>query len=225
MQKIINTLKSLFTFNKIVVLIAVLCIGYILLSSKSSAVKESEIQTSDSQILIDDHVEGNRNAKVVIVEYFDFECPVCGLFDPVIKEMLSANGQRVAFVKRHLPLDMHANSHLAAKASEAASNQGKFYEMKDLLFANQQSWSNNLRAKDLFINYATSLGLNIPKFVSDMDSESVENRIQRDKNSATRSSVRGTPAFFINGKFVENSAISNLEGWNTEIQKALDNVK
>jgi protein-disulfide isomerase len=88
-----------------------------------------------------DHVRGPADARVILVEYGDFECPYCCQAEPVVRELVRAFGDDLAFVFRHLPLvDVHEHAELAAEAAEAAGTQGKFWEMHDMLMANQGSY-------------------------------------------------------------------------------------
>jgi Na+/H+ antiporter NhaA len=142
-----------------------------------------------------DHMRGPAEALVTMVEYGDFECPYCGMAEPVVRELLSEHGE-VRYVWRHLPLnDVHPQAEMAAEAAEAAGAQGKFWEMHDLLLANQE----RLRATDL-IGYATSLGLDVERFRSEVHRHTYANRVANDIDSASASGVSGTPTFFINGR-------------------------
>src|SRR5690606_29740680 len=110
-----------------------------------------------------DHVRGPADAPVTLVEYGDFECPHCGRAEPAVRELLADFGD-VRYVWRHLPLtDVHPHAQLAAEATEAAGEQGAFWEMHDLLFAHQDA----LRAEDL-ISYAGQLGLDVDQFERDL---------------------------------------------------------
>jgi Na+/H+ antiporter NhaA len=142
-----------------------------------------------------DHVRGPAKAPVTVVEYGDFECPYCGLAEPVVREILADYGD-VRYVWRHLPLtDVHQHAQLAAEGSEAAAAQGKFWEMHDQLLEHQGA----LNAKDL-IRYAGELGLSTEKFTRDLARDVGADRIDEDVDSADLSGVSGTPTFFINGK-------------------------
>jgi Na+/H+ antiporter NhaA len=142
-----------------------------------------------------DHVRGPVPSPVTVVEYGDFECPYCGQAEPVIRELLRAFGD-VAYVWRHVPLsDVHPNAQLAAEAAEAAADQGAFWEMHDLLLANQQA----LAPRDL-IGYAEQLGLDVERFADDLRTHSGAARVAEDVDSADLSGVSGTPTFFINGR-------------------------
>jgi Na+/H+ antiporter NhaA len=141
-----------------------------------------------------DHFRGPREALVTLVEYGDFECPYCGRAEPVIRELLREFGD-VRYVWRHLPLsDVHPHGQIAAEAAEAASNQGAFWEMHDLLFEHQDA----LTAEDL-VGYAEQLGLDTELFADDLRTHAGAARVADDVDSADLSGVSGTPTFFING--------------------------
>jgi Na+/H+ antiporter NhaA len=142
-----------------------------------------------------DHVRGPAEAPVTVVEYGDFECPFCGQAEPVVRELL-ADFADVRYVWRHLPLsDVHPNAELAAEASEAASAQGAFWEMHDLLLDHQ----GDLRPRDL-VAYAEQLGLDVERFREDLRRGAGAEKIEGDVDSADRSGVTGTPTFFVNGR-------------------------
>jgi Na+/H+ antiporter NhaA len=142
-----------------------------------------------------DHIRGPLGAPVTVVEYGDFECPYCGQAEPVVRELLRDFGD-VRYVWRHLPLnDVHPNTQLAAEASEAAADQGAFWEMHDLLLAHQDE----LRPSDL-ISYAGQLGLDVERFTRDLRERVGAARVAEDVDSADLSGVSGTPTFFINGR-------------------------
>jgi Na+/H+ antiporter NhaA len=142
-----------------------------------------------------DHVRGPEDAPVTLVEYGDFECPYCGQAEPVVRELLRDFGD-VRYVWRHLPLnDVHPNAQLAAEASEAATAQGAFWEMYDMLLSHQEA----LRGRDL-IGYASELGLDTERFTEDLRRHAAAGRVAEDVDSADMSAVSGTPTFFINGR-------------------------
>jgi Na+/H+ antiporter NhaA len=142
-----------------------------------------------------DHYRGPVDAPVTVVEYGDFECPYCGRAEPVVRELLHEFGD-VRYVWRHLPLsDVHPNAQLAAEASEAAADQGAFWEMHDLVFQHQDA----LRPSDL-IAYAGQLGLDVDRFTDELHRHAHTTRVAEDVDSADLSGVTGTPTFFINGR-------------------------
>ena len=142
-----------------------------------------------------DHLQGSPDAPVLLVEYGDYECPDCLNAWPVVKELSDRLQTQLAFVFRHFPQSgIHPHASAAAQAAEAAASQGKFWEMHDLLFRNQQ------KLVDLDLTHlALQLGLEIYRFQADYERTAHVRRIQEDVDSGTRSGVRGTPTFFING--------------------------
>ncbi|MEK7612451.1 MAG: DsbA family protein [Patescibacteria group bacterium] len=156
------------------------------------------VTTSDWQ-------KGNPNAPVTIVEYSDFQCPACAYYYPIIKETLEKTGESVRFVYRHFPLtSVHPKAEPAALAAEAAGMQGKFWEMHDLLFENQKAWSEQRNAKEFFMNYAATLGLDVDAFEEDLDARASKQKIESHVAGAFASGVQGTPTFFINGTPIQN---------------------
>jgi protein-disulfide isomerase len=142
-----------------------------------------------------DHLRGAADAPVTLVEYGDFECPHCAIAHGIIEEVLNEAGPIVRFCYRHFPLsNMHPHAAIAAQATEAAGVQGKFWEMHDVLFLNQDA----LDPDDL-IGYAEALGLDVDRFMDEMEREVYAERMQEDVEGGRRSGVHGTPTFFING--------------------------
>jgi Na+/H+ antiporter NhaA len=142
-----------------------------------------------------DHVRGPLEAPVTVVEYGDFECPYCGQAEPVVRELLRDFGD-VRYVWRHLPLtDVHPNAQLAAEAAEAASDQGAFWEMHDLLLARQDSLG-----FDDVVGYAEQLGLDVELFANELRAHAGAGRVAEDVDGADLSGVSGTPTFFVNGR-------------------------
>ncbi len=142
-----------------------------------------------------DHTLGPDHAPVTVVEYADFECPNCKQAAPAVKLLLQRFDERVRFAFRHFPLeDVHPHALMAAEAAECAGAQGKFWEMHDLLFANQD----HLKPKNLH-GYAEQIGLDMVRYTAEMDDEVYLQRIREHIESGLRSGVRGTPGFFVNG--------------------------
>jgi protein-disulfide isomerase len=142
-----------------------------------------------------DHIRGPEEALVTLVEYGDFECPYCGLAEPVIRQLLRDFGD-LRYVWRHLPLnDVHPHTQMAAEAAEAAAEQGAFWEMYELLLTRQDA----LTRSDL-IAYAAELSLDTDRFVANLDNSEGAARIAEDVDGADLSGVSGTPTFFINGR-------------------------
>jgi Na+/H+ antiporter NhaA len=141
-----------------------------------------------------DHIRGPENASVTLVEYGDFECPYCGLAEPNVRALMVDDDLR--YVWRHLPLsDVHPRAQIAAEAAEAAGAQGAFWEMHDLLLANQDK----LQPTDL-MRYAEQLGLDTARWHDDIKRHVSAARVAQDVESADTSGVSGTPTFFVNGQ-------------------------
>jgi Na+/H+ antiporter NhaA len=168
-----------------------------------SPAKKAMALLGDAEQLVDltdpvdperDHIRGPHTASVTLVEYGDFECPYCGLAEPVVRDLLHDDDLR--YVWRHLPLsDVHPQAQIAAEVAEAAAAQGAFWEMHDLLLANQQ----DLQPKDL-IGYAEQLGLDTDRVHDEVKRHVAAARVAQDVESADTSGVSGTPTFFVNGQ-------------------------
>jgi Na+/H+ antiporter NhaA len=142
-----------------------------------------------------DHVRGPLDAPATLLEYGDLECPYCGQAEPVIRELLSDFGD-LRYVWRHLPLnDVHPHAQLAAEATEAAAEQGRFWDLHDLLLRHQGA----LKLPNL-VAYAGQLGMDADRFAEDMRKRVGRGRIAEDVDGADLSGVSGTPTFFGNGR-------------------------
>ncbi|HYV02016.1 MAG TPA: DsbA family protein [Actinomycetota bacterium] len=142
-----------------------------------------------------DHIQGPADAAVTLVQYGDYECPYCGEAYPIVKEVQARMGERLRFVFRNFPITTsHPHAERAAEAAEAAANQGKFWQMHDLLYENQRDLRDQaLRA------YAEQLGLEVELFDREMAEHVHAERVHEDFMSGVRSGVNGTPTFYING--------------------------
>jgi protein-disulfide isomerase len=142
-----------------------------------------------------DHIQGDIDAPIALVEYGDYECPFCGEAYPVVKAIQDRLGDSLCFAYRNFPLtNAHPHAESAAEAAESAGAQGKFWEMHDLLFENQDA----LEYDDLG-RYAIEIGLDAQGLLNDVLNHNYEPRIQEDFKSGIRGGVNGTPSFFING--------------------------
>jgi Na+/H+ antiporter NhaA len=143
-----------------------------------------------------DHVRGRPDASVTLLEYGDFECSYCGQAEPVIRELMAAEGNDLRYVWRHLPLsDVHPNAQVAAEAAEAAAEQGAFWDMYDRLLSHQDE----LSPRDLK-RHAEKLGLDLERFGEELRQRRHAARVAADVASADASGVSGTPTFFVNGR-------------------------
>ncbi len=144
--------------------------------------------------------QGPANAPVTIVEFSDFQCPFCSRLIPTLEQVKAKYGDKVRVVFRQYPLPMHAQAQKAAEASLCANEQGKFWEMHDAMFKNQQQLAvENLKAK------AAELGLNADSFNSCLDSGKFQAKVAEDQQAGTAAGVSGTPALFINGRFINGA--------------------
>ncbi|OGG09058.1 hypothetical protein A2154_03360, partial [Candidatus Gottesmanbacteria bacterium RBG_16_43_7] len=132
-------------------------------------------------------------ASATLVEFSDFQCPACAAFQPTVKEILSKYGSKIRFIYRHFPLQQHQFSYPSALAAEAAGLQGKFWEMHDLLFENQNSLSENTGG-----DLASKLKLDMDQFTSDLKSKEVKDRVDRDRADGIRLGIDATPTFYLN---------------------------
>jgi protein-disulfide isomerase len=148
-----------------------------------------------------DHVMGAPHAQATVVEYADFECPNCKQAQPAVKMLLERFAGRVRFVFRHFPLEeVHPHALAAAQAAECAGGQGKFWEMHDVLFANQD----HLQGPHLR-TYAERLGLDMARYRAEMDDQVYLQRVREQLQSGLDSGVRATPTFFLNGRIEDVS--------------------
>jgi|SRR5215470_11581088 len=163
-----------------------------------------------------DHIQGNSAAKVTLVEYGDYQCPDCLQAYPIMIDIQEHMGEKMRLVFRNFPLTtMHRNAQHAAEAAEAAGAQGKFWEMHDYLYEHQ----GGLDDSDL-LRYAKEIGLDIERYVRDVESHAFAARVREDVQSGIRSGVNGTPTFFING--LRHDGPKDLESLTAAILKAAD---
>lgn len=155
------------------------------------------------------HFKGSQTAPIVIEEFADFQCPTCAQVHPMMNEVTSAFGSRVKFVFRHYPLtQMHKNAFDAAVAAEAAGLQGKFWDMQNLIFQNQKSWSNAPNATAMFENYAQTIGLNLEQYKEDVAGMRARQRVEADLQRARALNLDSTPTILINGRPVPPDMMS-----------------
>jgi protein-disulfide isomerase len=142
-----------------------------------------------------DHSQGPAEAVAVLVEYGDYQCPICGAAYVTVKEIQQGLGSKLKFVFRNFPITgMHPYAKDAAQAAEAAAAQGAFWEMHDMLFENQDDLTHDDLKK-----YATDLGLDASRLIGEIETDLYAKRVEEDFRSGVRSGVNGTPTFFITG--------------------------
>ncbi|KKP84967.1 MAG: hypothetical protein UR83_C0007G0013 [Candidatus Moranbacteria bacterium GW2011_GWF2_35_54] len=150
---------------------------------------------------------GPDDAKVKLVEFSDFQCPYCQMFQKTMNEVVKTYGDKVQFVFKNLPLEsIHPRAKAAAMAAECANEQGKFIEYGDKLFANQKIWGESKDNK-MFVGYASQLKMNTAQFTQCLTDEKYKDKIESDLKEAGEFGISGTPAVFINDKF-KNGAVA-----------------
>jgi protein-disulfide isomerase len=151
--------------------------------------------------------KGPEQPKVTMTEYLDYQCPGCGALSSVVDEAVRQTTEFVEYRVRMYPLiSIHNKAQVAARAAEAAGRQGKFWEMHDILFANQQGWESAAPAsfRTTVLSYAESLQLNSEQFKQDLDDQNIDEAIDRDKTAGNRIPVQGTPTLLINDRVITN---------------------
>lgn len=176
-------------------------------------------ERANEGVVIEANVKGNPEAAVVLVEYSDFQCPACAVAAPVVDEIMEAYGSEIRFEYRHFPLvTINPLAIPAARAVEAAGQQGEFWAMHDLVFANQQTWSAAPNPSALFAGYAEEIGLDMALYRRHVDASLIENHIRAQFNEAREAGFTGTPTFTLNGERME---FSSYEEFAAQIEAAI----
>jgi protein-disulfide isomerase len=193
---------------------------FVIIKTVSDKGNSKEIKSDVVKISSEDWMKGNKEAKVSLIEYSDFQCPACAFYYPILKKISEEFNDKIVIVYRHFPLPIHKNAKSAAYAAEAAGRQGKFWEMHDMLFENQTEWEGSDNPKEIFIRYAKSLNLDTEKFSQDFSSKEIERKIESAYQDAVRLKILYTPTFFLNGKDVKASG--DYESFKNIILKAVE---
>jgi protein-disulfide isomerase len=167
------------------------------------------------------HIRGNPDAPVTLEEYGDFQCPPCGMFAAFAGQLEKEYDSRLRVIFRNFPLKVHEHAREAALAAEAAGMQSRFWEMHDVLYREQEAWSKAPNARELFESYAGTIGLDLNKFKTDMDSEQTKARVDADRQRGESLGILTTPTLFINNQPVDPKD-RNPEGIRAEINAALE---
>jgi protein-disulfide isomerase len=189
----------------IITLLIVVGAAFFLSGPAAPSPLEGEGEVTDSALLLGPEqermTEGTPSAKVTIVEFGDLQCPACGAVHPVLKQIVSEYKDKVYFVFRNFPLPMHPNAPIAAQAAYAAGQQGKFWEMHDMLYESQDEWAEKSSgpAKETIVGYAQDLELDMTKFNEDLNKNAGNAKIQKDQNDGYQLGVNSTPTLYING--------------------------
>jgi protein-disulfide isomerase len=171
-----------------------------------------------------DNWYGQEKGIITLTEYGDFQCPACGQFFPIIKQVKEQFKDQIRFEFRHFPLvQIHPNATSAHRAAQAAANQGKFWEMHDLMYGNQESWNVSKNSSAIFETYARQIGLDEAKYKTDAESSGVLAIINADIAMGKDLKVSGTPTFFIDGKVIEDTnSIASVADFSKVLQAAID---
>jgi len=222
-QKIFVTELYLKAMNKNTIIISIVSVlGTFLLLFGVYKLVNQPVQTDFPQtkeLKSTDHIKWSLEKKNLLVEYSDLQCPACKNAHNFLRGIEASGSadfeitKKVTFVYRHFPLSqIHDKANVAAYAAEAAGLQGKFWEMTDLLFGNQQLWekSNKPQQED-FVNYAKELKLDVDRFKKDSDSSEVKNRVAEDLKDADQMRISSTPTFFLNGQKVDVNSFDEFK--------------
>ncbi len=198
-----------------VVVVIVVLVGIFTLTGKNNSLPANAKPT--------DHIMGSTSSGVSLVEYGDYQCPYCGQYYETLKQVLSQYSSQITFQFRNFPLtSIHPNAFAGARAAEAAGLMGKFWQMHDLLYTQNQeyynsngaiaTWIGTTSPLSVFDQDATSLGLNVNQFNTYYNSEQVNNLILADENVGNKLNIQGTPTFFLDGKQVQiNDSVSAFD--------------
>lgn len=213
-SQFLKTTEGMFVGGLVLIIVLLMAYYFYAINNEASTTNTTTITVSEK-----DHVRGAQGAKVTVVEFGDFQCPACGAYEPLVRELLKNNADTMQLVFRHFPLtQLHPNALLAAKASEAAGAQGKFWEMHDMLYDKQAEWSGALNARDFFMTYATNLSLDLTQFTQSIDSKEVEDKVLAEYKEGVKLGVQGTPTFFINGEKITNP--QSIDAFDAVIKEA-----
>lgn len=194
--------ESKFLLGVVVATALIIGVSFLLFSRPApppQKVDRSELVSDDSMKI------GNASASAYLVEFSDYQCPACKAFDPTVRDIMGRYQDKLLFVYRNFPLEQHPYAVTAALAAGAAAKQGKFWEMHNLLFDNQERFSDSLW-KEL----AQTAGLDLTKFESDMQNPDIKAQIEKDRQAGIKLGVNATPTFFLNGVMLTLSQPADL---------------
>ncbi len=219
--------KRVLIWGGFIALLIIIILMMVQMVSMDSGIQEENVASENLQTEIpdilqpkpDDRKKGNSNASVVIVKYSDFQCPACRFYASFDDHLSTEMGEDVLFVYRHFPLRSFPYTRLAAQYAEAAGEQGKFWEMHDLIYINQQYWSQG-GAEDVFRQFAEMLELDMDQLREDLTLPELNERIQSDYQSGVDLGVNAVPTLFINGRQVRNP--NSLDAYRDLIRSYLD---
>jgi protein-disulfide isomerase len=213
----LDFVKRNIAFIAVVLGTVVLLVGGVFLFSKSGS---SEGKVDSSLLIGKDSYQTSKGAPATLVEFGDYQCPACGSYHTLVKQMLVEFDGKLNFVFRNFPLSQHANANISSYAVEAAGLQGKYWEMHDMVFENQEAWSGSSDARTIFVGYAEKLELNIKQFNIDIDSKKIKDKVSADYADGVNVGINSTPTFFLNG--VKLNQVGSYEAFKKLVQDAID---
>lgn len=197
--------------------------GGVLISSRmgKSSSNSTPAQKVDSNLLVrdDSNKISTDSAKVTLVEFGDFQCPACAAYHGTVKKIINDNKGKLNFVFRNFPLSQHQNAQIASEAAEAAGEQGKYWEMYDILYEKQSDWSDSRKPLDIFQQYAKDIKLDVEKFKKSVNDNKFADKINKDKVDGNAAGVDATPTFYINNEKFSGSPVDLETRINMELKK------
>jgi protein-disulfide isomerase len=186
----------------------------------NSALLEPAGGQTTGGIVDGNYIQASASAKVNLVEFGDYECPACGSYNALVKQVLTEFAGKITFAFKNFPLSQHTNANISSYAAEAAGLQGKFWQMHDKLYETQSVWTNSTDAGTIFKVYANDLGLDHARFESDIDSQKVKDIVEKDLGDGNAIGINSTPTFYLNGIKMDNP--QNINDFTKIIQEALN---
>lgn len=223
--------------NKVTwIIFSVLTVGFLailVIFNKSPQIDITKLDVNAIQVAskengsIADHVYGKTDSKVTLIEYGDYQCPPCGTYYPIIKSVVDEYKDKIRFVFRNFPIaNSHPNARAAAATAEAAGLQGKYWEMHDKVYANQDSWSDLTGEKrnNFFAGYAKDLGLDAAEFNKAIASDEITNKIDYDMALGRKAEVDATPTFILNGTKLSSNELKDADSIKAAIEAEITKV-
>ncbi len=215
----------------IFIVICIAILGGLIFLSRQDRADVGEVNTnaivaaSEANGNIGDHVYGSTEGNVLLIEYGDFQCPACKSAFPILQEIKEEYKDKLTFIFRNNPItQIHPNARAAAAAAEAAGLQGKYWEMHDALYEQQDDWSNASVDERLsfFVAMAKEVGIDdIDQFKRDIESDAVSSKINFDLSLGRKDNVSGTPTIFLNQEQLESDVWANKEALKAKVEEAL----
>jgi len=177
-----------------------------------------------TEVTAEDHSKGPEEALVTLVEYGDFQCPACASYQPIVDQLAEEFENDLQIVYRHFPLrSIHKHAQASAAAAEAAAEQGKFWEMYDILYQRQDDWAALRDPRSTYVGYADELGLDTKQFEDYMNSSEAKAKVDADYDGGFAAGINSTPTFYLEGSKVQNP--QGLEPFRELIQQVIDSKK